>query len=419
MAERQTFVIIGAGLTGARAALALRDEGFDGDVVVVGDEPVPPYDRVTLSKHYLYGQPGFHGLFLHDDAYYADRGIELVLGATAELIDPKRGDVKLTSGRRIRYDALLIATGSEANRWHGRGSDLAGVHYLRTLADADRLRAAFGEVAETGGSVAVIGTGWAGCEIAAAASEYGLPVDLIGRSTVPLQRQLGAEIGEYFRAVHENHGVTLHLGAEVAAVSGPGRVEDVILADGSVLAADIAVFAIGATPRTELARAAGIVIADPGAPGTDGNGGILADELFRTNLARIYAAGDVASVRNAALGRHSRPEHFSAALHQGPAAARAMLGVGAPYSQVPFFFTDQYDVWMEYTGEHVPGDELVIRRLPGDAFIAWWTREGRVVAGMNVNVKGVPEKITEIITAGRSVEAGALADPEVPLETFA
>ncbi|MEO7125570.1 MAG: FAD-dependent oxidoreductase [Nakamurella sp.] len=410
MADQRTFVIVGAGLAGARAAQILREDGFDGHIILVGDEPVRPYDRVTLSKHYLYRTPGFHGLYLHDDAYYGANDIELKVGTSVAKIDVGRGDVVLASGKRLRYDALLLTTGAEPNKWTGRGADLNGVHYLRTLADADQLRTAFDSVAKADGSVVVVGTGWVGLEVAAAARELGIAVDLVGRSTVPLERQVGSEMGRFFRDLHLEHDVTLHFGTDVAALSGAGSVEEVVLADGSVLPADLVVFGIGASPRTGLAASAGLTIDD----------GIVTDEYFRTSIPNIYAAGDCAMVRNMALesphGRHSRLGHFSAAFAQGPGAARSMLGNGRPYSQVPFFFSDQYDMWMEFTGDATAADQLVVRTLPGaETFIAFWLRNGRLAAGMNVNIKGVPDTIRELIEAAQPIDPAKLADPTIPL----
>lgn len=423
MAAPQTFVIIGAGLAGTRAATTLRKEGFAGRIVLLSDETHRPYDRVTLSKHYLTGRPGFHGLFLHDEAFYADQRIELHLGVTVDRLDIRRHDVVLTSGKRFRYDALLLATGAEPNQWRGRGSDLDGVHYVRTLADADRLRAALEQTARTGGQVAVIGTGWIGCEVAAAARQLGPPVSLIGRTPLPLARQVGPGIAGYFRSVHEHHGVELLLGSDVTALTGAGSVQDVVLADGRVVPADVVIVGIGARPRTELAVAAGLAVDD----------GIVTDALLRTSEPDVFAAGDVASVPNAALGRRTRLEHFATAIVEGAAAARSMLGAGEPYSQIPFFFSDQYQIWMECTGDPAAGDDYVVRALPGtdpnvasgngsgpatgsEEFLAFWLRDGRLAAGMNVNVKGVPDRIAALIADGRPVDRAALADPAVPLE---
>lgn len=408
--DRRTFIIVGAGLTGTRAARTLRSEGFTGRVILLGAEDVRPYDRVTLSKHFLYREPGFHGLFLHDADFYSAHDIDLRLHTEAVGLDPATKTVTVAGGDSIPYDAVLLATGAEPRRWKGPGGRLKGVHYLRTLHDAQSLQAALDAAVARSGRVVVIGAGWIGCEVAAAARRFGLDVTLVGRGALPLQRQLGPEMAAFFRDVHTRHGVTWRGGCDVSALRGSTHVEHVSLSDGTELPADVVVFGIGATPRTRLAADAGARIGD----------GIRTDDRFGTDLPHVFAAGDAADVFNRALGRHIRLQHFSAALRQGPAAARAMLGTGAPYNAVPFFFTDQYDVWMEYTGDAAAADRLVMRTLPdADAFIAFWLRDGRLVAGMNVNIKGVPDAIRDLIASEARPDIEALADPDVPLEVAA
>ncbi len=411
MGARRTFVIVGAGFAGARAAATLRTEGFDGRILLLGDEPVRPYDRVTLSKHYLYGKPGLHALYVHDEAFYAANDIDLRLSTPVVSVDVGARQVELASGERTGYDALLLTTGCEPRRWSGPGSGLDGVHYLRTLADADHLRTALVAAAAHSGRLVVIGTGWIGCEIAAAARELDIDVALVGRSAVPLAHQLGAQMASFYRDLHAEHGVELHGGREVAELRGQGSVRAVVLSDGTVLPADVVAFGIGARPRVGLAQSAGLAV----------DNGIVTDAQFATSAPAVFAAGDVASVWNGAAwsgaqGKRTRLEHWAAALQQGPAAARAMLGDRRPYSQIPFFFSDQYDVWMEFTGEAAGADEFVMRTLPGDrVFIAFWLRGGRLAAGMNVNVKGIPDLVGELIAEGRRIDARALADPDIPL----
>lgn len=410
VADSRTFVIVGAGLAGTRAAEALRAGGFEGRVILIGDEPVYPYDRVTLSKHFLYRQPGFHSLYLHDGPFYAEHSIDLRVGTEVARVDSGRGEVVLGSGKRLRYDALLLATGAEAIRWTGRGADLRGVHHVRTLADAESLRQSLESAAAAGGSVVVVGTGWIGLEVAAAARQLGMAVHLVGRSRLPLESHLGKAMAGFFRDLHAKHGVVLHLGTQVAAIGGTGAVEEVMLADGAVLPADVVVFGIGARPRTRLARAAGLTVDD----------GVVTDEYFRTNMPNIFAAGDCAMPLNLALdrphGRRSRLGHYSAGFVQGPAAARSMLGSGRPYRQIPFYFSDQFDMWMEFTGERASSDELVVRTLPGDEkFIAFWLRDGRLAAGMNINVRGIPSEVRALIDSGARIDRAKLADPGIPL----
>lgn len=410
MVQSETFVIVGAGLAGSRAAEALREHAPRSRVVLIGDEPERPYDRVTLSKHFLHRATGFHGLYLHEEGHFRDIGVDLRLGTPAVAIDTGHREVVLGSGERLGYDAALVATGARPRRHEGPGGDLEGVFTLRTLADATNLRAALESAAGRQGRVVVVGSGWIGCEVAAAARGLGLTVDLVGRQSLPLERQVGTEMAAFFRDLHVRHGVTLRAGVEVTAFEGRERVERAVLSDGTTLPADVVVLGIGATPRTELAGTAGAAV----------DNGIVTDEFFRTGVPGVFAAGDCASALNLALGRHHRLEHYSAAFAQGPWAARAMLGKAKPYAQIPFFFSDQYDMWMEFTGQRAEGDSLVVRTLPGpETFIAFWLREGRVVGGMNINVKGVPAQVRALITSGRTVDPQALADPEVPLVDLA
>lgn len=403
MGDDRSFVIIGAGLAGARAADTLRAEGFDGRVVLVGEERVRPYDRVPLSKQYLRSEPGGHQLFVHPEDYYGDHDIDLRLGTRAASIDVGARQVVLESGERLDYDRLLLSTGASLRKLRLPGSELQGVHYLRRLGDADRLRDAFSPA----NRVVVVGAGFIGCEVAASARQLGKQVALVDVGRLPMERALGPEIAEFYRGVHADHAVELHLGVGVMEFRGGPVVEEVELGDGQVLAADVVVVGIGVQPRVDLARSAGITVDD----------GIVTDEHLATNVPGIFAAGDVANARHPFLGTGLRLEHWSSALEQGPVAARNMLGRGAAYDRVPFFFTDQYDVWMEYTGYAADRAELVVRGdLAAGEFIAFWLRDGRLIAGMNVNIKGVPDTIAALVASGRAFDPATLADPAVDLD---
>lgn len=402
MSDDRSFVIIGAGLAGAEAADTLRAEGFAGRVVLLGEERVRPYDRVPLSKQYLRSEPGGHQLFVHDEDYYGAHDIELRLGTRAAAIDVDGQQVVLESGERLDYDQLLLTTGSLLRKLRLPGADLQGVHYLRRLSDADRLRDAI----TAAHRVVVVGAGFIGCEVAASARQLGKEVALVDVAPLPIEHALGREIGEFYRQVHADHGVDLHLGVGVSAFRGASTVEGVELSDGQVLAADVVVIGVGVQPRVELARSAGITV----------DNGIATDEHLATNVPGIFAAGDVANARHPVLGTGLRLEHWSAALEQGPVAARNMLGMEVVYDRVPFFFTDQYDVWMEYTGYAADGAELVIRGdLVAGEFIAFWLRDDRLIAGMNVNIKGVPDTIAALVASGEALDRAALADPSVDL----
>lgn len=405
MSDRRSFVIVGAGMAGARAASSLRAQGFEGRVVLLGEESVRPYDRVSLSKNYLRSEPGYHGLFIHREAFYARHDIDLRLDTRAASIDTHGRAVVLESGERLAYDRLLLSTGARPRHLRVPGSDLDGVHYLRRLTDADGLRDALTAAQR----IVVVGAGFIGCEVAASARQMGLDVALVGAEQLPLERALGPETARFYRDVHAGHGVELHLGAGVEALRGGSRVEQVVLTDGQVLVADAVVVGIGAQPRVELARSAGITLEN----------GIVTDEHLATSVPDIFAAGDVADAWHPILGRRLRLEHWSSALNQGPTAASNMWGIPTVYDAVPSFFSDQYDVWMEYTGYATDGAELVVRGDPttgaGAEFIAFWLREEKLVAGMNVNIKGVPNTIAALVQAGHRLDRAALADPDVEL----
>ncbi|MEA2250299.1 MAG: 3-phenylpropionate/trans-cinnamate dioxygenase ferredoxin reductase component, partial [Solirubrobacteraceae bacterium] len=398
-----TFVIVGAGMAGGKAVETLRDEGFDGRVVLVGAEPERPYERPPLSKDYLRGEQERAKVYLQEAGWYAEHDVELRTGVTVERLDLAQRSVVLTGGESIAYDALLLATGAEPRRPPIPGADLDGVHVLRTLADSDGLRA----VLDRGGRLAVVGGGWIGCEVAASARQRGLDVTVIEPAELPLLRVLGPELGAFYRDVHAEHGVRLALGTGVEAIEGSGRAERVRTSDGATIDCDAVVLGVGVTPRTALAE--GVL---------DVDNGILVDASLRASVDGVYAAGDVANHDHPLLGR-VRVEHWANALEQGPTAARAMLGQDVVYDRVPYFFSDQYDVGMEYAGLSEPGDEVVFRGDPATReFVAFWLRDGRVTAGMNVNVWDVNEHIQELVRSRATVDRARLVDPDVPLETL-
>jgi 3-phenylpropionate/trans-cinnamate dioxygenase ferredoxin reductase subunit len=400
-----TFVIVGAGMAGGKAVETLREEGFDGRVVVLGAEPERPYERPPLSKDYLRGEAERGGVYLQEDAgWYEQHDVELRTSTPVESLDAAGRAVVLAGGERVEYDALLLATGAEPKRPPIPGADLDGVHVLRTFADSDALRA----VLDAGGRLVVVGAGWIGCEVAASARQRGMDVALIEPQSVPLEGVLGPELGAIYRDVHADQGVAMHLGTGVEAIEGAGRAERVRTSDGTVLEADAVVLGVGVAPRTELAE--GVL---------DVDNGILVDASLRASVEGVFAAGDVANHDHPLIGR-LRVEHWANALEQGPSAARAMLGQDAVYDRVPYFFSDQYDVGMEYAGHSAPGDDVVFRGDPAAReFIAFWLRDGRVAAGMNVNVWDVNEHLQELVRSGATVDADRLRDPDVPLDELA
>jgi 3-phenylpropionate/trans-cinnamate dioxygenase ferredoxin reductase subunit len=408
MADQRTFVIVGAGLAGAKAAENLRAEGFDGRLVVVGDEPERPYERPPLSKSLLLGTAERDSVYVHDAGWYAQHDIDLRTGTRATAIDRDTRRVTLADGQSISYDKLLLATGSRPRALPVPGSDLDGILRLRTLADTDRV----GDAIVGGADLVIVGAGWIGLEVAAAARVRGARVTVVETADLPLQRVLGDRIAGVFADLHRDHDVTFHFGTQVAEFRGDHRVAQVVLADGRVLPADAVLVAVGARPNTELAERAGLAV----------DNGILVDAGLRTDDWDIYAAGDVANAHHPLWNARIRVEHWANALNAGPVAARAMLGREVGYDRLPYFYTDQYDLGMEYSGWVPPGgtDDVVVRGdLAKREFIAFWVDNGRVLAGMNVNTWDVTDPIQQLVRgglAGRTVDPARLADPTVPLD---
>jgi 3-phenylpropionate/trans-cinnamate dioxygenase ferredoxin reductase component len=401
--SEQRFVIVGASLAGAKAAETLRTEGFDGAVVLIGEETLRPYERPPLSKDYLRGEKGFDdAAAVHSADFYDANGIELRKGARVTGIDTGQAEVVISSGDRLGYDRLLLAVGAEPRRLSVPGAELDGVHYLRTVGDSDVLRQAFSGSPQ----VVVIGASWIGSEVAASARQLGAEVAMVELASVPLERALGREVGTVFRDLQAEHGVDMHFGVGVDALEGGKAVEAVRLTDGTVLPAQVVVAGIGVAPRTALAEAAGLEL----------DNGVVVDEYLATSAPGVYAAGDVANAFHPRYGARIRLEHWSAALNQGPAAARNMLGQQVAYDRIPYFFSDQYDLGMEYRG-WAPAYERVVFR--GDVakreFIAFWINEGRVVAAMNVNIWDAGDAIEALLNSGSSLDLDQLADPVVDL----
>jgi len=392
-------VIIGGGLAGAKAAEALRDKGHDGELVLIGEEPHRPYERPPLSKGYLTGQSARDEVFVHPSDWYREHKVDLRLGSAATAIDRSSRSVALADGSHVPYDKLLLATGSSPRRLPVPGAD--GALYLRRLEDSEAIKAA----ATSGQRVVVIGGGWIGLEVAAAARQAGAQVAVVEMLELPLLRVLGPEVAAVYADLHRANGVDLRLGASVREVAA-GRVE---LADGTSLAADTVVVGVGITPNTALAEAAGLSV----------DNGVLVDATLRTSDPDIFAAGDVANALHPLLGKHIRVEHWANALNQPAVAAAGMLGADASYDELPYFYTDQFNLGMEYIGYVEPDgyDNVVVRGDTGALeFIAFWLRDGRILAGMNVNVWDVVDPIKALIRSGATVDPARLADPAIPLD---
>ena len=402
MTRDRTFVIVGAGLAGGKAAETLRVEGFDERVVLIGDEQQRPYERPPLSKDYLRGELERDKLYVHSERFYAEHDIELRRGRTAVNLDASINELVLDDGERLRYDRLLLATGAEPRRLSIPGADLESVFYLRSVEDSDALRARL----ERGGAVVVIGAGWIGTEVAASARQRGLDVTVINPHTVPLESVLGVEVGGVYRDIHTDHGVRMLPGTSVVAFEGERVVERVRTADGRALECDVAVVAIGVQPRVRVAADAGLMV----------DNGIRVDERLHSTAPGVFAAGDVANAHHRFYGEPIRVEHWANALHQGPVAARNMLGDSEAYDRLPYFFSDQYDTGMEYAGLARSWDRVVFRGDPATReFIAFWMAHDRVVAGMNFNVWDVTDDIQRLIRRRVAVDDRRLADPELPL----
>jgi 3-phenylpropionate/trans-cinnamate dioxygenase ferredoxin reductase subunit len=398
----RTLVIAGASVAGAKAAEAARASGFDGRVVLVGNERELPYERPPLSKAVLRGEAPPESARVHDDGYYAAHEIELLTGRTVQALDLGTGRVTLDGGENLPFSAVVLATGAEPRRLDLPGADLAGVHYLRELGDSLRL----GDALRSAGRVAVVGAGWIGSEVAASARQLGTEVVMIDRAEVPLQRVLGHEIGEVFRSLHADNGVQLRSETGVVELRGTGRVEQIVLTDGAVEDADLVVVGVGVIPRVGLAEAAGLKVDD----------GVVVDEHLQASAPGVFAAGDVASAWHPHYRRRLRVEHWANALNQGLTAGTNAVGGSEAYTRLPYFFSDQYDLGMEYVGHGSPDDDVVIRGNRDEReFIAFWQRDGAITAAMNVNVWDVVEDLKAIVAGGRAVDATRLADPSVDL----
>jgi 3-phenylpropionate/trans-cinnamate dioxygenase ferredoxin reductase component len=391
MAEPQRIVIVGTGLAGASAAGALRDRGYGGKIVMFGTERHRPYELPALSKDVLLGKAG-EPAWVHEPGFYSDNEIDLQLGVSALELRPDDHTVVDSDGAVRPYDRLLLATGSRPRVLPG-----AQGHVLRTLDDSLALRSALRE----GRHVVIVGAGWIGCEVASAARTHGCRVTVVDPLAEPLVRVLGPEMGAMFRGLHEEHGVEFELGTGVESFSPSG----VRLGDGTELLPDVTVLAVGATPRLELAEAAGLELAD---------GGVAVDAVLRTSAPDVFAAGDIAAQEHPRYGGRVRVEHWANAKDQGTHVAGSLLGLDEPYLKSPYFFTDQYDLGMEYRGLAGPDDELVVRGdVASREFVAFWLRDGRLRAAMNVNVWDHGTALKALVDAQATVTAEQLREADL------
>ena len=408
MTTEPNVIIVGGGLAGAIAAQTLREEGFDRRITLLGEESNRPYERPPLSKDYLQGNTDRDSIFVHPESWYANHAVELRLGAAVTSLDPALRTVTTATGVQLGYDKLLLATGSTPRRVSVPGADFDGVRYLRSVEDSERIKAGFARAQR----VAIIGAGWIGLETAAAARNAGLDVTLLEAGELPLLRVLGPEVAPIFADLHRDHGVDLRCQVAVAELTGRnGAVTGVILRDGSRIDADMVLVGVGITPNSQLAAEAGLKV----------DNGIVVDEHLRTSDPDIFAAGDVAHAYNPRLGRHIRVEHWANARRQGVTAAKAMLGQGAVDARPSYFFSDQYDLGMEYTGDIGPsGYDRVIFRRHADSrqVVVFWLQEQRVQAGMNINIWDVADDIERLVQSSRRLNVDDLANPGIPLASL-
>ncbi len=402
--SEERIVIVGASLAGARAAEGARDAGVEGEILLIGDEPERPYERPPLSKDYLQGEKDDLA-WVHEESFYEEKDIDLRTSTFVSGIDPGSRTVLIEGAEPEPFDRLLLATGCEPRRIDLPGAGLDGIHYLRSAADS----AGLGERLREGVKVVVVGAGWIGSEVASSARQRGCEVTLVEPQEVPLETVLGTEVGGVYRDLHIEQGVDFKSGTGVEAFLGDGSVAAVKTTAGEV-PADLVVVGIGAVPRTGLADSVGIEL----------NNGVPVDAGLRTEVEGIYAAGDIANQFHPVYSDRIRVEHWANARRQGYAAGRSMAGEDVVYDDLPYFFSDQYDVGMEYVGHAADWDELVIRGSKEEReFIAFWLKDDRIQAGMNVNIWDVSETIGELIRSGEAVDTMALADPDTDLATLA
>jgi len=408
MASSTTFVIVGGGLAGAKAVEALRDSDFDGQIILFAEEEHLPYERPPLSKEYLAGKKTLSDFTVQNSDWYREHDVDLRLAARVSALDPAAHTVRLPDDTTVHYGKLLLATGSASKRPPIPGSDAAGVHYLRTYDDAEALNSVLVE----GSSLAVVGAGWIGLEVAASARQRGVNVTVVETAKQPLMAALGETVGEVFATLHREHGVDLRLQAQVEEITkadgAEGKATGLKMRDGSTAAADAVLVAVGAKPNIELAEQAGLSM---------GDGGVLVDASLRTSDPDIYAVGDIAAAEHPLFATRIRTEHWANALKQPAVAVAGMLGKPGEYDELPYFFTDQYDLGMEYVG-HAPSFDRVVFRgdVASREFVAFWLgADNRVLAGMNVNIWDVLDDVKALIRSRTPIDADRLADPQSPL----
>jgi 3-phenylpropionate/trans-cinnamate dioxygenase ferredoxin reductase subunit len=402
---QQKFVIVGASLAGGVAASTLREEGFDGEIVLIGAEQYPPYERPPLSKEYLRGEKPFENQLLKPSEFYAEQGIQAQFGMRARLLNPRAKVVELENGNRLSYDKVLIATGARNRKLHVPGSDLEGIYDLRVVADADSIRAE----GSRGRKAVLVGMGFIGSEVAASLRHAGVEVTVIEPFKTPLFRVLGEQVGRVIEEFQREHGVQMIFEESVAAFEGTTRVRRVMMSSGRSVDCDFVVVGVGVEPATGVVAGAGVKIEN----------GIVVDEYCKTNVEGVYAAGDVANHYHPVFGRWIRVEHWQNAINQGRAAARNMLDRHEPYDDVHWFWSDQYDYNLQYAGFHMGWDELVIRgSLEQRKFVAFYLQDSRIAAAVAINRGKDLRRSMPLIKARIELDPGKLRDEDIDLRSL-
>lgn len=399
------YVIVGASLAGATAAITLREEGADGTVTLIGAENELPYERPPLSKAYLRGDVPFDKVLVRPAAFYAEHRIETIFGIRATRIDLSTRIVELEDQRQVPFDALLIATGGRNRRVSIPGAALEGIYGLRTVQDADRIR----KEMVAGRRVVVVGMGFIGSEVAASLRQKGLDVVAIDPSKTPLFRVLGEAVGQTIADLHRAHGVRTIFEDTVAAFEGTRRVTHVITKSGLRLECDFVVVGIGIEPAVEFLEGSGIHV----------DNGVVVDEYCQTNVSGVYAAGDIANHYHPIFNRRIRVEHWQNAIKQGAAAARNMLGRRVPYDEIHWFWSDQYDANLQYAGFHTTWQQLIVRgRLDSDSYLACYVNDGRIDAVVGLNRAKDVRRVMPLIKSRRTVDLEQVRDEAVDLRSL-
>jgi 3-phenylpropionate/trans-cinnamate dioxygenase ferredoxin reductase component len=406
-AREVEYLLIGGGMASAHCATELRKRGADGDVLLVGREPEPPYERPPLSKEYMRGENERREAYVHEPDWYSENDVELVTGKNVMSLDTEARSVKIQGGDEVTFAKALIATGANVNILRPEGAELEGIHYLRAFGNSDSIR----EAAEGADHVVLIGGSYIGCEVAASLTMKGTRCTIVMMEDVALSRTFGEEVGRYFHDILESKGVEIHGGEQLAAFEGDGDVGAVVTESGRTIECDVVVVGAGVRPDTMLAERAGIEVEN----------GIVCDSRLETSVEGIYAAGDVCSYDSVVHGRRLRVEHWDVAMQQGQYAAAAMLGDSDPYRVVPYFFSDLGDwAWLEYVGPHERYEELVWR---GDRdagkFSVWYLDGGKVAGALAVDASEDLAQARRLIESGADVsgQRDALADAESDLES--